>query len=101
MGLVTMAVDVGTGILIGIVGGGLAVYGLGRIGPEQQAACCGCSCVVALIALPVSGLVFWGLGGPLEAFAAIPAWIPLLRLLDWVWSMGYRASEELRRRSGA
>ncbi len=37
----------GFGMLLALAGGGLAVYGSGRIGPEQQQSCCGCSCAVA------------------------------------------------------
>jgi zinc ribbon protein len=65
----------------------LAVYGSGRVGPEQQSSCCGCSCVVALILLPAAGAALWGHGGPLMACLAIPAWLPLVRVIDGIFAL--------------
>ena len=85
----------GFGMLLALAGGGLAVYGSGRIGPEQQQSCCGCSCAVALIALPVAALALWVTGGPALVLIALPAWVPLLRVLDWTWRLAMRVSRVL------
>ncbi len=71
-------------MIIAIAGAGLAFYGLGRIGPAQQSSCCGCSCAVALVALPVGALVLWAEGGPAMAALVVPAWIPTVWALDFL-----------------
>ena len=71
-------------LLIGIIvfGVGLAQGSdvAGRIGPERQASCCGCSCAVALLVVPVGAALLWAQGGPALAAVAVPAWVPL----SWV-----------------
>lgn len=74
----------GWGLIIALCGVGLAFYGLGRVGPAQQSSCCGCSCVVLVLAIPVTGLALWAAGGPVLALLAFPAQVPLLRALDAV-----------------
>src|SRR3954447_15939901 len=51
----------------------------GRVGPvgPRQPSCCGCSCVVALVAVPSLGALLWSHGGPAFVAVALPAWIPL------------------------
>ncbi len=65
-------------LLIGIIvfGVGLAQGSdvAGRIGPERQASCCGCSCAVALLVVPVGAALLWTQGGPALAALAVPAW---------------------------
>lgn len=80
----------GVGWLALLVGGGLFVYGTGRVGPEQQQSCCGCSCAVALLALPVGLFWLWSAGGPALAALAIPAWVPLVWLLDFATAASVR-----------
>lgn len=65
-----------------VVGGGMFIYSIGRAGPERQSSCCGCSCALALIVLPTGALMLWSAGGPTLAALAIPAWIPLMWILD-------------------
>jgi hypothetical protein len=65
------------GWLFGVVGVGMVIYGVGRSGPERQQSCCGCSCAVALLAIPAAGWALWVSGGPLLAALALPAWFPL------------------------
>jgi len=58
---------------------------LSRVGPvqaEQSASCCGCSCVVALLVIPAGALTLWSAAGPEYALLAVPAWVPLVRLMD-------------------
>jgi len=50
---------------------------------------------VALIALPVAALALWAAGGPALALIALPAWVPLLRVLDWTWRLAMRVSRVL------
>jgi hypothetical protein len=76
----------------GIVGliGVIALFGAissgsqarGRVGPasQRQVSCCGCSCVVGLVAIPSLGALLWAHGGPALAAVALPGWIPL----SWV-----------------
>lgn len=70
------------GWLLGVVGIGIAIYGVGRVGPARQTSCCGCSCAVALFVLPAAGIGLWMSGGPVLAAAALPAWLPLSLGLD-------------------
>jgi hypothetical protein len=72
----------GVGWLCALVGGGMVVYSVGRSGPQRQSSCCGCSCAIALLAIPAAGWAVWTAGGPLLAAAAVPAWIPLSWALE-------------------
>src|SRR4051794_8046447 len=94
---VVAAVGIGLALLLGglsetaagFVGliGVIALFGAistssqarGRVGPvnPRQASCCGCSCVVALVAVPSLGALLWSQGGPALAALAIPAWVPV------------------------
>jgi RNA polymerase subunit RPABC4/transcription elongation factor Spt4 len=96
VGLVLMGTDPDSGVLLAVGGtlfllGGLAGFVLliplaeaqGRFGPAGASpSCCGCSCVVALIALPTVALVLWSTSGPLVAALVIPAWVPIVRGMD-------------------
>lgn len=91
LGLAALLSGVSEGVA-GVVGliGVLALFGAlsagsqarGRVGPAQQRqlSCCGCSCVVALVAVPSLAALLWSHGGPGFAALAVPAWIPL----SWV-----------------
>jgi RNA polymerase subunit RPABC4/transcription elongation factor Spt4 len=70
------------GWLLLVVGIGMTIYSVGRVGPQRQASCCGCSCVIALLVLPAATLALWSAGGPLLAAIALPAWVPLIWLLE-------------------
>lgn len=63
----------------------------GRVGPERQSSCCGCSCMVALLVVPVGAGLLWSQGGPALAALALPLWVPL----SWAVELGSAA-----RRSG-
>ena len=89
--------DVGNGIAgLGVLGLiGAAVVGVGssgRVGPEQKSSCCGCSCLILLLVLPMAGLALWQAGGPTAALLAVPAWI----LLSWMLE-GLRVLMPLKR----
>jgi hypothetical protein len=64
----------------------------GRVGPAQprQLSCCGCSCAVALLAVPSAGALLWVHGGPGLAALALPAWIPLSWALHGCGSLAAR-----------
>jgi hypothetical protein len=49
----------------------------GRVGPQRQGSCCGCSCAVALLVIPAAGLALWSQGGADVAAFALPASLPL------------------------
>jgi hypothetical protein len=49
----------------------------GRVGPQRQGSCCGCSCAVALLLIPAAGLALWSQGGADMAAFALPASLPL------------------------
>ena len=72
------------GWLLLVVGGGTFIYSLGRAGPEQQQACCGCTCAVAIIVLPSTGLALFAGGAPMIASVLTPVvlWVPLSWTLD-------------------
>lgn len=77
-------VSEGVAGVIGVIGflsllgaGVMASQYFGRVGPEKQQSCCGCTCAVALLVLPAAGSVLWIEGDPLLAALVIPAWIPL------------------------
>jgi RNA polymerase subunit RPABC4/transcription elongation factor Spt4 len=70
----------GIGVLVGIVGGVMLAGGAGRAGPEQKQSCCGCTCAVALLALPVSYLLLWSRTDAVVALLALAAWPVVLRL---------------------
>ena len=83
-----------------LIGGAIFVYSVGRSGPQRQASCCGCSCVVAALALPSTALLLYAAGGPSAAALALPVWIPLVWVLDAAWVAGWlgrRAAVELAR----
>jgi Double zinc ribbon len=63
--------------------GAYAAYS-GRVGPQRQSSCCGCSCAIALLVIPVTGLALWQRGGPELAVLALPAWWPI----SWALSLG-------------
>ncbi len=71
-------------LLIGIIAFGVGLAQsknvAGRIGPERQSSCCGCSCAVALFVVPVGATLLWSHGGPAMAALVLPAWVPL----SWV-----------------
>ncbi len=74
----------GVASVVGVIGFlaliGAAVLGAqaaGRVGPQRQASCCGCSCAVALLVVPTSALLLFSQGGPALAALALPAWLPL------------------------
>jgi RNA polymerase subunit RPABC4/transcription elongation factor Spt4 len=72
----------GLGWLALIAGVVMFVYSVGRSGPQRQASCCGCSCVVAAVLLPGVVLAFWSAGGPAMAGLGVVAWAPLIWTLD-------------------
>ena len=83
-------------LLIGIIvfGVGLAQGSdvAGRIGPERQASCCGCSCAVALLVVPVGAALLWMQGGPALAALAVPAWVPA----SWAMAQATRLGFAIR-----
>lgn len=80
----------GIGALIGFIGLGLAVYGSGRVGPAQQQSCCGCSCLILLLVLPVGAFALYTNGAPLLAALALPLWVPVAHAADITWRLvGY------------
>ncbi len=82
------------GVLAGLGALALGAQWLGRVGPEQQQSCCGCSCVVLLLVLPAAGVALWSAGGPVLAAAVFPSWV----ILDRTWQLGARIYLALRRR---
>jgi hypothetical protein len=77
---------VGWGICGLGVGGGQAT--IGRVGPEKQQFCCGCSCLVLLLVLPALGGLLYSHGGPVMAADAVPLWIPAAHATDLGWRLG-------------
>jgi hypothetical protein len=78
---------IGIGVLGLLLALGLFGYGGGRVGPattvKNSSSCCGCSCVVLVLLLPITGLAFWSVGGVAAAALALPAsigltWVPTL-----------------------
>lgn len=56
----------------------------GRVGPQQaKGSCCGCSCLVLVMVVPISGLALWSKGGPEMAALAIPAGVPIALAIDF------------------
>lgn len=101
--MLVIAVGVGylsetAGAIVGVIGLlGLLVAGvtfsesLPRVGPQQPkqaASCCGCSCAIAVLLIPASALALWSAAGPEYAVLALPAWVPLVRLMDAAARLG-------------
>ena len=82
------------GWLFAVVGVGMLIYSVGRSGPQRQSSCCGCSCAIALLAIPAAGWALWTAGGPLLAAAAVPAWIPLSWALEGGIRLGVRSNSD-------
>ena len=79
-----------------VIGGFIGVfYSVGRSGPERQSSCCGCSCLVLVLALPAGALLMWNAGGPLMAASAIPLAFPLVWCLDASATIGWAVKETL------
>lgn len=79
----------GMGWLALIVGGGMFIYSVGRSGPQRQSSCCGCSCVVLVIAFPTAALILGSVGGPGMAALVLPGAIPLIWILDGAVVVGW------------
>ena len=82
---------------LGLFGGiGGVFYSFGRSGPKGQTSCCGCSCLVLVLALPAGALLIWQSGGPLLAAAAVPLAIPFVWCLDAAATLGWAIKESFK-----
>src|SRR5215210_6716733 len=63
---------------------------------RQKSSCCGCTCVVFLLIVPVAALMLHRHGGVATAAVAIPAWIPAAHILDLASHLAHRGVDGVR-----
>lgn len=85
--------------VLSLIGAG-AAWGSysGRVGPQpEKGSCCGCSCLVLVLAIPLAGLLLWSKGGPELAILALPVGPPIIWVLDRADRLASSAGRKLRR----